>query len=95
MRVHLLATVVVIACGLYFSISAMEWCIIALCIGAVLAAELFNSAIELLTDLVKPEQHPVAGKIKDAAAGAVLVIALAAFVCGVLIFLKYFSSALK
>ena len=93
MRVHFFAAIVVIAFGIYFNISPAEWCIVALCIGMVMAAEVFNSALESLTDLVKPEQHPVAGKVKDAAAGAVLLTALAAAVVGILVFWKYFFPA--
>lgn len=93
MRVHLFAAIVVIAVGFYFNISATEWCIVVICIGMVMSAEIFNSALELLTDLVKPEQHPIAGKVKDAAAGAVLLTALAAAVAGILVFWKYFFPA--
>ncbi len=93
MRVHLFAAIIVIAFGVYFKITTTEWCIVAICIGMVMSAEIFNSALELLTDLVKPEQHPIAGKVKDAAAGAVLITALSAAVVGILIFWKYFFPA--
>ncbi len=93
MRIHALAAVIVIALGFYFSITATEWCLAVICIGMVMAAEAFNSAIEWLTDLVKPEQHPQAGKIKDAAAGAVLLASVAAAAVGVVIFWKYLDSA--
>ena len=94
MRIHVLAAVVVVCFGIYFKITDTEWCIVTLCIGIVMAAEMFNTAFEGLIDLVQPEQHPLAGKIKDVAAGAVLVTALAAAVAGVLIFWKYFFPAL-
>ena len=90
MRIHLLATVTVVAFGMYFNITKTEWCLVALCIGMVMAAEAFNTSIELLTDLVKPEFHPIAGKIKDAAGGAVLLAAITAAIAGLLIFGKYF-----
>lgn len=89
MRIHLLAAAAVIACGIYFNITVTEWCLAVICIGMVMAAEALNSSIESLTDLVKPEHHPLAGKIKDAAAGAVLLIAIAAAISGILIFWKY------
>jgi len=89
MRIHLLAAVSVISLGFYFHISTTEWCLAVICIGMVMAAEVFNSAIESLTDLVKPEHHPMAGKIKDAAAGAVLLVSIAAGVVGMAIFWKY------
>jgi len=93
MRVHLFAAIVAMAFGVYFNITTTEWCIVVLCIGMVMASEVFNSALEALTDLVKPEQHPVAGKVKDTGAGAVLLSALAAAVTGILVFWKYFFPA--
>ncbi|MBN2614878.1 MAG: diacylglycerol kinase family protein [Bacteroidales bacterium] len=72
--------------GFALEISRGEWMILALTIGMVLAAETFNSAIESLTDLVQPEQDPRAGWIKDLAAGAVLITAIASVVVGLLIF---------
>lgn len=85
--IHLLAAVVVIAAGLYFSISKTEWAIVLLTIFWVLAAEAFNTAIEYLTDLVSPEYHKLAGKTKDAAAAGVLLTAMGAVAVAAMIFL--------
>lgn len=85
-RFHLLAAVVVIVMGWYFEVSALEWAMLALTIGAVLAAEGFNTALEFLTDLVSPDYHELAGKTKDVAAGAVLITAFAAIAVAVCIF---------
>lgn len=85
-RIHAVAAVGVVTAGLYLGLQAWEWCLLALTIGGVLAAELLNTAIEYTIDLVSPEQHPLAGKAKDAAAAAVLVLAIAAVVVGVVIF---------
>ncbi|MBD9092434.1 MAG: diacylglycerol kinase family protein [Bacteroides oleiciplenus] len=86
---HLITSVVVIIAGFFFDITRTEWLIIALCIGVVIAAELFNTAIEKLVDLVSPGRHPIAGQVKDIAAGAVLVCAVAAAIIGVIIFFPY------
>lgn len=86
-KIHLVATSVVVAGGFYFEISTVEWCLATLAIASVLAAEAFNTAIEDLTDLVSPGQHPLAGHAKDLAAGAVLLVAIGAAVVGVFIFL--------
>lgn len=83
---HFLAAILVIVSGYLLDISRTEWIIIVLCIGMVIAAELFNSAIEKLVDLVSPEWHPIAGKVKDIAAGAVLVCAITAAIIGLVIF---------
>lgn len=88
---HLIATVVTVIAGFTFGISRTEWMIVLLCIGAVIAAELFNTAIEKLVDLVSPERHPIAGQVKDIAAGAVLVCAVAAAMAGLLIFTPYLT----
>jgi len=53
----------------------------------VLAAEAFNTALENLTDLVSPDHHPLAGKAKDLAAGAVLLTAMCTAIVGTIIFL--------
>ena len=87
--IHCLAIVVVTSLGFYFHITPTEWCIVLLCFGMVLAAEGFNTAIERLVDLVSPERHPVAGDVKDVAAGAVLICAIAAAIIGCIIFLPY------
>ena len=88
---HLITTVCVVTAGWCFCITRGEWIAIVLCIGMVIAAELFNSAIERLIDLVSPQRHPMAGQVKDIAAGAVLVCALAAIVVGLIIFIPYLT----
>lgn len=85
-RIHLLAAIAAIALGIFLSISNTEWCILALSIAMVFCAEAFNTALEQLTDLVSPGQHPLAGKAKDLAAGAVLLAALGAAATGLIIF---------
>ncbi len=86
-KIHLLSAILVISAGFYFHVTTMEWCILIFCICSVIAAEGFNTALEFLTDLVSPDFHPLAEKTKDVAAAAVLVTAIGAAVCGVLIFM--------
>jgi diacylglycerol kinase len=88
-KIHFLAVVVVTTAGLFFHITAYEWCLVVICYGIVLTAELFNSAIENLVDLVSPDHHHLAGKVKDIAAGAVLISAIATAIVSLFIFLKY------
>ncbi len=90
--IHAVAAVSVIALGWYYKLNRMEWCWITLAIGLVLMAEMFNTAIEYLTDLASPEIHPLAKKTKDVASGAVLIAALVAVVIGLLIFLPKWLS---
>ncbi len=86
---HLLAATAVLIAGFAFGITRTEWLVILLCIGMVISAELVNSALERLVDLVSPHQHPLAGQVKDIAAGAVLVLAMTAAVIGLVIFIPY------
>ena len=57
---------------------AVWWAVFVLIIGAVLAAELFNTALEFLIDRVHPDLHPMIANAKDCAAGAVLLLSFAA-----------------
>lgn len=85
-RIQLTAAIAVIGAGLFFGISRLEWLAVVAAIGAVLAAEAFNTALESLADAVHPERHPLVGQAKDCAAGAVLLTAIAAAAIGFIIF---------
>lgn len=85
-RIHLAITCVVIVCGFLFRISLSEWAVTMVCIGSVLMAEGFNSAIEALADRVDMEKNPLIGKAKDLASGAVLLMACGSAVAGLIIF---------
>src|SRR5690606_16983820 len=89
LRIHAGVTVVVIAAGFYFGVTAIEWCMLVFAISLVVTLEMVNSAIENVVDLITREFHPLAGKVKDIAAGAVLVASVGAIVIGVMIFWKY------
>jgi diacylglycerol kinase (ATP) len=82
--IHAAATAAVVALGLALGLEAPEWCRLVLAIMAVWTAEAANTAIELLGDAVSPEFHPLVGRAKDAAAGAVLISAAGSVVIGVL-----------
>lgn len=87
MKIHLVATVAVITAGIFLKINTIEWIAVILCTGLVISVEMINTAIEYIVDFISPEQHEMAGKIKDIGAGAVLVICLTAAVTGLVIFL--------
>jgi len=93
--VHAMATICVCLSGFYFGFSKAEWCWIVLAIIAVWTAEALNTAFEFLTDVASPDFHPLAGKAKDVAAGAVLISALGSVIIGVIIIGPYISSLLK
>lgn len=75
-KIHLISTILVIIVGIKLDFIALEWIWISLAIAGVWVMELINTALERLTDLVSPEENPLAKKIKDYAAGAVLVMAI-------------------
>ena len=85
-RIHFAAIVVVITAGLWVGITPQAWALLTLTIGGVLALEMLNTALEVFVDLVKPDYHPLAKRIKDLMAGAVLVSAIAAVIIALLIF---------
>lgn len=89
MRIHVIAAVLVSVLGFSFQISLTDWSILCVVIGTVWTAEIFNSAFERLVDIVSPDFNEKAGKIKDMAAGGVLVTAIVAVLVGILIFSKY------
>ncbi len=86
MRIHAAAAVAVVAGGALARVGAVEWVLLALCIGLVFAAECANTAIESLIDLVSPDYSELAGRAKDCAAGAVLVCSIAAGFVGLIVF---------
>lgn len=85
--IHLLMTIAVFAAALSFRVSRGELMAIIIATGFVWAAELFNTAIEKLADMVSKDFHPGIKFIKDVSAAAVLLSAIAAFLVGAIIFL--------
>ncbi len=83
--VQVAATIAVVIGGLLVRLEANEWCWITLAIISVWTAEALNTAFEFLTDVASPEFHPLAGKAKDVAAGAVLIAAIGAVIIGLLV----------
>lgn len=87
MKIHVLAMALVVILGIYLKLSPIEWCIIVISIALVISAELFNTAIETLVDMVSPERNPNAKLVKDISAAAVLALAIGAAVVGTIIFI--------
>lgn len=87
-RVMLVAGVIGCVLGFLVCFDALAWCIYILCCGCVISAELFNTSIEAVVDLVSPEFHPLAGKAKDIAAAAVWVLCLMVGVVGFGLYLR-------
>ncbi len=84
--IHALATLLVVGAGLWFRLARADWLWLILAIMAVWTAEALNTACELLADATSPGFHPLVGKAKDVAAGAVLIAALGAVAIGLFVF---------
>ncbi|AZN40478.1 diacylglycerol kinase family protein [Paenibacillus albus] len=89
MRIHICAAIIVNAAGILVHLERFEWLVIILMQAAVMAAELVNTAVEHVVDLASPEQHPLAKAAKDTAAGAVLILAIAAVIIGLIVFVPH------
>lgn len=85
-KIHVFMALLVVGAGWFFQLTLPEWGIILLCIAAVVSAELFNTAIEIMADHFCPHFHTKVKRIKDCAAAAVLVTSLASASVGLIIF---------
>lgn len=94
-RVHLVATVLVLLFGFALHITTGEWEWVMLAVTMVLVAELFNTTIEALTDLVSPGFNEKAGHVKDMAAAAVVITAIFALAVGLIVFVPHIMSLIN
>jgi len=87
MKIHITIMIAVILAGIMLKLSKTEWIICIILFAMVIAAELFNTAIETIVDMITTEKNEKAKIAKDVAAGAVLVLAIGAAIVGLMIFL--------
>ncbi len=93
--IHLAAAVAVIVAAALLRASLIEWCVLVVCIAIVLAAELFNTALEHLARAITHEHHEEIRNALDVSAGAVLVAAAGAAVTGAVIFVHRLGVTLE
>lgn len=93
-QIHVVAFICVLALGIFFGISPIEWVLIFLISALVMGLEAINTAIEHLCNLYSKEANEYIKKIKDVAAGAVLIAALFALCIAVVVFLPYVKKML-
>lgn len=95
-RIHILLALIAVVLGVLLNVSTLEWIATGFCIALVISMEMLNTAMEKLCDVVHKDFHPGIKKVKDIAAGAVLVSAIFSFVTGLVIYLPklivYFKS---
>lgn len=86
-RIHVSCGGTAVIVGVILSIPPVEWALLILLISLVLSLEMINSSIERVMDYLAPEQHPLAGLIKDIAAGAVLISAIGSVLIALFLFI--------
>lgn len=94
MRIHILIMLLVIIFGIYFRFTKINWIICIILFGLVLSAECFNTAIEVLNNMIRmneEEKYIAAGHSKDTAAGAVLILAISAAIIGFMLFIPHIT----
>jgi diacylglycerol kinase (ATP) len=89
LRVHLMAAVLVLVGAALLRFTSIEFVALLLCFSLVIAAELFNTTLEVLIDYAWPEHHPMIGRAKDVAAAAVLAAAVGTAIVGLLLFARH------
>lgn len=94
MKIHLFMTSLVLSAAFMLNVTVEHLTTLLLCIGWVLMAEMFNTSLEVFCDSLSTEQNPKIKKVKDVAAGAVLISATFAAIIGVLLFYPYIQSYL-
>ena len=85
-KIHFLVAILAILLAIYFKISTGEIIALVVVISLVIVAELINTVLERIVDIIKPRMHPYAKSIKDMLAGMVLMASVGAAVVGLIIF---------
>ena len=89
LRYHFFSAAIVLFLSFLLGVTRMEFVIISLAVMLVITAEMLNSAVELVVDILSPEYSEKARVAKDIAAGAVLISAFGAAVLGYIILFPY------
>ena len=87
MKIHVVVAILVVIMAFILKVSIIEWIILVLLIGSVLAAETINTTIENLVDMYTKEYDEKAKIVKDTAAGTVLILAITSAIIGLIIFI--------
>lgn len=95
MFIHFIVTIFAIIMGFICNITPTEWLIVLITIGVVLASELINTAIEAVVDLVTLEIHPLAKIAKDCGSAATFILAIAAALIGIAIYVPHLMDILN
>ena len=91
-RIQAAFGVLAVLLALLLRVDAVGWAVIVLSTGSVISAELMNTAVESIVDLITEEHHPLAGKAKDVAAAAVLTVSITAAIAGIIVYIRALSA---
>lgn len=95
MVIHFAMLLLVVVFGATLGLSGTEWMICLILFGLVFATELMNTAVETVVDIILPEYDVRAKAAKDTAAGAVLMVSIAAAIVGLIIFMPKLLTVLQ
>jgi diacylglycerol kinase (ATP) len=95
MRRHFAAAIAVLLLVLFLKVTAIEFTLLTVSVCFVLFAELMNTSLEVVVDMITPEFHPLAKIAKDVSAGGVLIAAIGAAVMGFMILSRYIFPVYK
>ena len=90
LQIQSLAALIIMLLAWFFQVNRPEWCLLILVISLVILAEIINSAVERVTDVLKPRINSYVKEIKDIMAAAVMLASLTAVIVGLIIFYPYF-----
>ncbi|MBP2626356.1 MAG: diacylglycerol kinase [Firmicutes bacterium] len=88
MKIHMIAACLAGCLAWWLQLDRYEMLILLLTISSVLVAEMLNTVVETLVDIVSPEVHPLAKIAKDVAAGAVLIASIISLFVGYILFFE-------
>lgn len=94
-RIHFLIGCVVILCGIFFKLPLLDFLVLVLVVSMVIVSEIFNTSIEMFSDMFFKQYHIQIRKIKDVAASAVLVSAISSVIIGYLLFARHFPPSFR
>lgn len=87
--IHFVVACFVIIASIIFQVNPFEMGILGVTILVVISAEMVNSAIEKMVDLITKEHREEAKIAKDVSAGMVLLTAIGSVIIGILVFLPH------
>ncbi|MFC1577273.1 diacylglycerol kinase [Candidatus Omnitrophota bacterium] len=95
MRVHFLATFLIVLVAIYMNFTGTELILLCVTIALVIASEVFNTAVELIVNMIQSESNPAAKVAKDVSAGAVFLTSVNAVIVGYILFSRRIAISIE